>query len=219
MALFSSIAFFTATRLGYKLAEKKKWLPKTVYNHLALDKLKQGDIQAAARFNRVVLQKHPDDEQALVVKDLILMHRDTKFYNLKKHIAGVEEELRRLKTELIENQRTIRRNGVQKRWLLFLSWLLLLLNVALYFVSFFVATHFERPIVGGILGACSVLGTLFLVRLVKRHHDQSIMFDLNTQELEASLKSIQRQIEIREKTLRELKSQFTEFKYHYREIK
>lgn len=219
MALFSSLAFYTATRLGYKLAEKKKWLPKRIYNHLALDKLKQGDIQTASRFNRIVLEKHPDDEQAQVVKDLILMHRDAEFYHLTKNIAAAEEGLLRLKSERIDISRTIRHNDRAKRWIMVLSWTCLLLNIFLYLASFFMATHYQRPIMGAVLGAVSVVVTLLVVRLVKRHHEKSISLDLHTQELQAATKSIQRDIDIREKHVRELKSQLTEFKYQYRDIK
>ena len=76
MALLSSIVVVAATKLGLKVAGKRKWLPKSIYHQLALEKMRHGELVDALRLNEIALQKKSDYEKALILRDLISMRRD-----------------------------------------------------------------------------------------------------------------------------------------------
>ena len=106
MAFLSSLAVVAATKIGFKVAEKQKWLPARVYHQLAIDKLRSGKLKDAARANAIALKKKPDYEKAMVVRDLIAMRRDALLTRLLRDIDIEESAIR----DINKNSRKISRS-------------------------------------------------------------------------------------------------------------
>ena len=103
----STIAFLAASKVGLKIAESKKWLPKFVYHKRAMDYLKRGDLKKARHYNSIALEKNAHFDRALVVRDLIHMNLDAKTDALRKkikeekeHISGLKNRQKLYKTRL-----------------------------------------------------------------------------------------------------------------------
>ena len=87
--------FVTAglVRLGYKFAEKRKWLPDFVYHNLSMQKFKQGDHDQARYYNAIAMQKNPRSLKAQVMQDILNMHHDTAIANMEAWIQQEQQEL------------------------------------------------------------------------------------------------------------------------------
>jgi hypothetical protein len=81
-----AVAVWGVLRAGYRFAERREWLPASVYRQRALKCLKDGDLPSSARYNRIALAKRPDAENALVIRDLLAMRRDALLRNLETRI-------------------------------------------------------------------------------------------------------------------------------------
>ena len=103
--------------MGIKLAERYQWLPKDLYHRKSLDKLKEGDLKQAAEYNRIALQKKPDFEKALVLKDIIAMKRDISLNRLDQKIQYHENIL----IALMQRQEKIEKSIKNQKWYSFFS--------------------------------------------------------------------------------------------------
>ncbi len=126
MALWS-IPAMAALRWGYAIAEKKKWLPKGAYHRQSLTFLKRGDIAGAERCNRIALQKAEDYEAALIVKDVIAMHRDARLQRFQEqknqqvaHIVALNSRIATLKRQHQGLQKRLQRYRYCKAGIVFL---------------------------------------------------------------------------------------------------
>lgn len=87
-------------RYGLQHAHRKNWLPKNHYQRKALECLKADDISGAIEHNTVARRKDPDYEEAMVVRELILMRLDTEIEKCAKDISGQSAKLDACRSEL-----------------------------------------------------------------------------------------------------------------------
>ena len=83
----STAALILAGKLGLNVAEKKKWLPSAYYHKKSVEKLKAGDVGTAQWYNDIALNMRPDNEKALVMRDLISMKHESRVKKIKNHIT------------------------------------------------------------------------------------------------------------------------------------
>ncbi|MBD3384584.1 hypothetical protein GF407_06615 [candidate division KSB1 bacterium] len=95
MALWSLPAI-ALLRLGYSLADKKQWLPRGAYHRQSIRSLKGGDLDGAARYNAIALKKSQEYQAALIIRDVIAMHRDALRDKLSKEIAKEKKRIQGL---------------------------------------------------------------------------------------------------------------------------
>ncbi len=213
MAIFSSLAVMTATRLGFKLAEKKKWLPPSVYHQLALEKLRSGDLQSAIRFNAIALQKKPDYDKALVVKDLLAMRRDALVAALLAQINQEQAAIKTIEKNVAAVVRQLGRLNLQIYLNKIIPWLFLFVNIFNYLLSYLFLTQWQRPMVGSVLGGLAIVVSIILFFLFKVMNDRDIYSSLKKNELKTSQKSMTRERAIHEKRLRAAQSQLSQTRY------
>lgn len=208
----TSLSFLAASKIGYKIAQKRSWLPASFYHLLSIERLKQGDLNAAAQFNTIALQKKPNLENALVVKDVLAMRRDS----LQRDVSRkVQDELLQIMT--LQRQQQLARKRLRKlmrrkeqnkaiKMLFLIGIVFLAISSVVY--SFMVT--FVHPIVP-ILFLIAVGVYVLLDRTVLEK--KRIQHHILIQELNASLSSIQQEINLRQKRIQELK-QKTSFLMH-----
>ncbi|NOY59911.1 MAG: hypothetical protein GXO75_13425, partial [Calditrichaeota bacterium] len=112
----SIYSLLAVSKIGVKIAEKKKWMPAGYYHRLSLQKLKQGDLGSAEKFNTIAINKSPDDEGALVVRDLISMRRDADARDIMNRIVAEEEQIIQLENRKKQNRLRIRRIAKSEKW-------------------------------------------------------------------------------------------------------
>ena len=217
MALLSSLAFIAVTKLGLKVAEKKKWLPAGVYHQLTMEKLRQGDLRQAIRLNEIALQKDPDLEKALVVKDLIAMRRDALLHHVLKDLEQEKNAIREIQSKSLSISRELGRLRTVERMNKFAPWVFLFLNIFTYLSSYLLIVLWNRFISGSLLGGFAVICTMFIYMLFRRMFDQNIQINLRRQELFAAQKSMAHELEIRTRQLRRLQSKLSETRHQLRE--
>ncbi len=214
MALFSSIAIAAAAKIGYKLAEKYKWLPGSVYRQLALDKLKNGDLERAADFNRVALQKNPADEKAGLVDELISMQRDARMAALLQRIDSEEEKLAELKEKRARNRRLLKRSRLRHAFEIAAAWLLLIVNVFAYILAYILFRRFTSVVAASLVGGGAVLMTVFTAIIFKAVSNRQAQRALDRLELLASERSMQKEMNMRRRRVTQLKSSAALEKHH-----
>jgi len=184
------------SRLAYRLAEQKRWLPGGAYHRMSVERLRNGDLDEADRLNRLALERKPEHGKALVVRDLIAMRRDASTAALERrieeerrqiHVLKAECRARRLRVSAIERRRR------RKRWS---AWLLVPLAGAGALTAGFVAAGGGYPawcrVAAGVAGALLVLA-LVLGRFTKR----GVAEELDYEECLAALKTLSREIVVR----------------------
>ena len=112
----SIYSLLAVSKIGVKIAERKKWMPAGYYHRLSLQKLKQGDLRGAEKFNTIAINKSPDDEGALVVRDLIAMHRDVNARDIMNRIVVEEEQIIQLENRKKQNRLRMRCIAKSKKW-------------------------------------------------------------------------------------------------------
>jgi hypothetical protein len=205
MPLLYSIAIAAAARLGYKLAEDRKWLPGRLYRQLALDKLKSGDLEGALQFSSIALQKNPDDDKAGLVKEIIAMHRDAKMAALLKSIEQEVETLDLLEKGRTRLRRQIRRILWYENVEISLVWLLFIITFSVYILVYFLFDSLDRHIAASLLGGVAVILTIIFVFFFKGLPDKRQQRSLDRLELLASERSMFKEIEMRRNRLLQLR--------------
>ncbi|MBN2411995.1 hypothetical protein JXQ31_09915 [candidate division KSB1 bacterium] len=111
MALTAISSILTAglIRIGYKIAENRKWLPKSIYHRLSVKKIKEGDLKQAHFFNSVAIKKHPDYENALIMRDIISMRKDAQSDRIKRMITTEEDNIQTLLSLKNENEKLLKK--------------------------------------------------------------------------------------------------------------
>ena len=216
MTFFSSLAVMAATRLGYKVAERKKWLPSSLYHQLALDKLRDGDLQQAARLNQIALQKKPNYEKALIVKDLIAMRRDALLNNLLQQINSEKTAIGEIDHQNKAVSRQYRRVRFIAGFLKFSPWMFLFINIFTYLLAYFFLTTGQRLILGTTLGGFAVVCTILVFVFFRTVSDQEVQARLKLDDLLAARKSMRSELGMRERRLRSLQSKLSETRYKLR---
>ncbi len=88
-----AVAVWGVLRAGYHYAERRKWLPASVYRQRALKCLKDGDLTSSARYNRIALAKRPEAKNALVIQDILAMRRDLLLRNLEMRVESEHDAI------------------------------------------------------------------------------------------------------------------------------
>ena len=216
MAFLASIAIVAATKLGFKVAEKKKWLPKSIYHQLALDKMQHGELFDAMRLNEIALQKNPNYEKALIVKDLIAMRRDALLNNL---LRDIDQETRAIKDLGEENRainRRLARYGMATLILKIAPWLFLFINIFTYLASYLFFVRAHHLIWGSLLGGFGVMCTMLVFYFFRLMHELEIKYGIQQDELLAAQKSMAKELDIRTRRLRQLQSKLLQTRYQLR---
>jgi len=154
----------TVSRLAYRLAEKKRWLPGGAYHRLSVDSLKTGDLDEAERLNRLALERKPRHGKALVVRDLIAMRRDASTAKLRRQIDEEQLRIRELQTErlachwmLVKAERRLKRKRRS-------AWLLVPLAAAGALITGSVVAQDGVPLWGRIVAG--VAGAVLVIALI-----------------------------------------------------
>ena len=213
MAFLSSVAIIAATKLGFKLAEKKKWLPAGLYHQLTLEKLKQGDLQNAVRLNEITLEKKPDHEKAQIVQDLIAMRRDTLLSQILQNIKLEKSAIRDIHEESRRISRRLYRLKTTEYLSKFAPWVFLFVNIFTYLFSYVLIVVYNNQIAGSLLGGFAVVCSLLLFFHFRRFNEVNIQCGLQAQELTSAQKSMAKELVIRNRRLRQLQSQLSRTRY------
>ncbi|MBN1560560.1 hypothetical protein JW998_09935 [candidate division KSB1 bacterium] len=216
MAFLSSLAVILATRLGLKLAEKKKWLPAGVYHQLAINKLKYGDLQDAIRLNEIALEKSPRHEKAQVVKDLIAMQRDALLGHLMTDIEREKGFIRELQTTSMSISRQLSRLRRSSSLSKFIPWLFLFGNFFAYLASFVLIRIRHEAMVGSLVGGVAVICTLLIYFLFRRLSEYNVQSGIKRQELATMQRSLSQELQMRTRRLRQLQSKLSETRHQLR---
>jgi len=219
MALLTSITLASLTRLGYKVAISKKWLPAGFYSQLALDHLIKGKLSEASNFNRVALQKKPNHGRALIVRDLISMERDAQYEDVAKQQKYEQEQLCQLFQELDETRKRKKQDNfllMLQRWL---RALLLMLLVSSYIGLYVFWVFLDRPVLAGLLGGLAVTLTVLFVVGGRRLRESNLQREIRLQELDASQLALQQCLKIHQNNIRALKSKVIQLRYQTRTIR
>jgi len=212
MVLFYSIAIAAAARLGYKLAEDRKWLPGGLYRQLALDQLRSGDLERAAKYTKVALQKNPDDEKAGLVRELIAMRSDARLAALLQSMDEETEKLQSLQKESSRIERRVhsmaRLDGFEKTavWLLFLG------ALACYVLSYVLFVHSNRTVPASLFGGVAVLTTILAASYIKSLPDRYMQRSLDRMELVAGQRAMRKEIDMRQNRRLQLKESIASMK-------
>lgn len=110
----AAYSFILLSKAAIKIAERKNWLPASYYNKKAIDYLREGDIDRAAKSNQTALAKTPHSEKGLIIKDLILMRREAQESQLLKKIELLEKRILSIEEEMGRNRIQLRR--MKKRY-------------------------------------------------------------------------------------------------------
>lgn len=213
MALLSSLAVVTASRLGFKLAEKKKWLPSSVFHQLSVEKLRSGDLQEAIHLNAIALQKKPDYEKALVVKDLLAMRRDAMLADLLSQIKVESAAIQTLDKSMASVSRQLGRFKMTVLLNKIVPWLFLFVNIFIYLLSYLFLTIWQQPLYGSVLGGLAVVTSILAYFFFQFMSDRDIQTRLKKNELETAQKSMVQELAIRNKRLRALHSKLSQTRY------
>ncbi|MBN1466449.1 hypothetical protein JXA02_11845 [candidate division KSB1 bacterium] len=217
MTFLSSLAVIAATRLGFKLAEKKKWLPKSVYHQLAVDKLRQDDLAGAIRLNEIALEKDPQHEKAQIIKDLIAMRRDAILSRLLTETGREKESIRELQINSLFIARQLDRLNRNQSMQKILSWVFLFGNLFTYLASYLILQRQGHSNAGFVVGGVAVICTLLIYFLFRRMSERDLQRGIKKQELVTAQRSTSRELEMRARRLRQLQSKLSETRHQLRE--
>jgi len=205
----------TATRLGFKIAEKKKWLPSSVYHQLALEKLRTGNLEEAVKLNNIALQKRPNFEKALVVKDLLAMQRDALIAKLLKSIEQEKTSIKMLQKADADTKRQLKLIKIKLRLFTFLPLLFLFLNIFIYLWSYVLLIVWQHPMAGSLLGGSAIVGSILVYFYFQFVRDRDIQERIKKDELLSAQYSKTQELAIHQKRLRTLQSQLSQTRYQF----
>jgi len=211
MALFS-IAVAAAIKIGYKLAEEQKWLPGPIYRQLALDKLKNGDIDGAARFNKVALAKNPDDDKAGLVQDIISMHRDAHAAAVSARITDEMDRIIALEKDRVSRRQRVKRLLQRDKIETAALWLLLGFTVSGWILVYWAFRHWDKPVAAALLGGLSVVMTILSGSFICSVPDRMQQRSLDRLELTAALQAMDKEIAWRKRQLSQFKKNLVDWK-------
>jgi hypothetical protein len=117
----STAALILAGKLGLNVAEKKKWLPSAYYHKKSVEKLKAGDVGKAQWYNDMALNARPDNEKALVMRELISMKHESSMRKIRDYITGRLTKLEELKTSIYRTSRQLKKVRLKKALLKYVS--------------------------------------------------------------------------------------------------
>lgn len=203
-SLLSSVALYTVTKFGFSFAVKQKWLPESVYNQLALQKLKDGHYSEAARFNELALKKKPQSNKALVLRDLILMKKDAQAQQYYEKICIERGRVLELYQQIELYKKKLKILKFKKILHRLFFWSLLMIITAIFFASYYTMSHINLPVLGGLLGGIGVVFTIITVTIARYNQDSEIHQSIYKQELEALNNSLAREIEMRKLIIEKL---------------
>lgn len=198
-----------ATRLAYRMAEKKRWLPGGAYHRLSVDSLKTGDLDEAERLNRLALERKPRHGKALVVRDLIAMRRDASTAELRRQLDEEQLRIRDLQAERLACLGTVTKSERRQRRRRLSFWLLVPVAAAGALITGSVAANDGFPLWGRIVAG--VAGAVLVVALVvPRFIGGGVEASIREEESRAAMMTLAREIESRRKRSAELERQLLE---------
>ena len=131
-----SVIVVALAKTGLYVAKKQKWLPKNFYHRLSLDSLRQGDFEAAVKYNSLARQKDPDYEKALIVYDLLRMNRDAHLEEIRSKAEEHMLEIWRLRQQKQKNLKQLKYLNSRKQQTKQGLILIFLVAVIIFSVSF-----------------------------------------------------------------------------------
>jgi len=193
---FIGVAVRVAVKLGFHVAERKKWLPNQAYSHFAMERLKENNIAEASRLNEIALEKNPASEKAQILHDLIEMRIDAKISALVKEFDQLNQQLISAQHNLViyrKKQRALVSKQRAQKVFAVLPFILLCL-LSLYFQVTI------KPWVIVVAIACLAL----LIFQFFRYRHQYIERALHIQELRAAIESTKKEIALLNKSINKL---------------
>jgi len=201
----SSVALYTLGKIGFKIAEKRQWLPGIVYHKISIRKLREGNLSEAEQYNSIAMRKNPSRDDVLLVHDIVSMQRDAQTAILKRRIG---EELQKMK-DLRRRQRSyygeIQKLAKtdKKRYLLPGLITLTLINLSIYFFLFDRLSFLE--LLSGYAGLFVILSFIVLDRFITEN--EGVLNQVKSRELQAAISAMEREITVRRKSLSEYQNQ------------
>lgn len=117
LSVLSTLSVLVLSKIGYKVAEKQRWLPKFFYHRLSMEKLKHGDLEGAELYNAIAMDKGPDYDKALIMRDLIAMNRDAQADELDLLIREEERNIAEVEKLRARNVRILSRQRQKEKWI------------------------------------------------------------------------------------------------------
>jgi len=203
----SSILTAGLLKIGYKVAENKKWLPKGIYHRLSLKKIKEGDLKQAIYFNSVAIKKHPEYENALIVRDIISMQQDAQTDQIKKLLTAEEDKIHALKKLKHDNEKKIKnKHSLNKISKILGIFFVVAVICCLYFGIFYLKNVEIKYTVW--LVVLIVLCMVFYIAFNRIFGDfKKIKETISWQERIATIDTYNREIKVRVKRVRVLKNE------------
>jgi len=212
----SIYSLLAVSKLSVKFAEKKKWLPSGYYHRLSMQRLKEGDLKAAQKFNTIALDKSPENEGALVVRDLITMRRDVDVRKLLTRIDSEEERILQIKNQKKRNQKKMRHVAGSDRWQKIIMSMLVILVLGIPVITFSVAAADTNSGLKAVaLGAAGFFLLLIFIYSKTIGEKKRITRSTLLQELQATLATFENEIKTRENRLRKYKQEFIDLGHHH----
>jgi hypothetical protein len=203
----------TVTRLAYRLAERKRWLPGGAFHRRSMDSLRSGDLDEAERLNRLALERKPRHDKAQVVRDLIAMRRDAVTGDLHRRLDAETDRIRKLEQERTACSRTLARIEKRRRRARIGAWLLVPLSAAGALGAGMVAGGAAYPlwarITAGVVGT-GIIVALVISRFIGSRADELVQ----EQECRAALETLARELGTRRRRTAELQRQLKESTRH-----
>ncbi len=212
MALTAISSILTAglIKIGYKIAENKKWLPKGFYHRLSLTKIKEGDLKQAHFFNSVAIKKHPDYENALIVRDIISMQKDAQSDRIKKLITAEEDNMNTLIKLKNENEKKIKKKHSINIISKILNIFILLAVICCSYSGIFYLKNVEIKYTVWLV-VFIILSLAFYIVFNRIFGDnKKIKETISWQERIAAMETYSREIHVREKRINVLKKELKE---------
>lgn len=206
----SSILTAGLVKIGYKFAEKKKWLPKSIYHRLSLKKIREGDLKQALYFNSVAIKKNPEYENALIVRDIISMQNDAKSDRIKEMIRSEEDHIQALISLKNENKKKLKEQLDRNKMLKVIFIFLLLVVIGCSYYGIFYLRNVEYKYM--VLTVVLILAGLTVYFLINRFlgDRKKIKETIARQERLVSIETYSREIKVRQKRLDILKNQLAD---------
>lgn len=165
IANIAAYSVLVLSKLGLKVAADKKWLPSGYYHKKSVEQLKDGNIEEAIGYNDIAIDKDPDSEKALIMRDLILMQQESKLLKIVREIKRTEEKIGHLQEDIKSSKDAFKKER-RKYYLNFSLAFVLFLPILFSTIVFFFANETSTIFLWFLLFVCctNIIGFVLLSR-------------------------------------------------------
>ena len=190
----AAYSFLVLSKLGLKVAEKKKWLPSGYYHKKSVHQLKDGNLEKAMDYNSIAIDKNPESEKALIMRDLISMQQESKAMKLQREIESTQERIQHNQAEITANKKLYKKE--QQKYFLTHSLTFILFLPLLISAVLFLFFKVNSPLFSWfMISVCAInlIGFMIISRTILE--DKRIDRSLKKSEFELMQKTLNQRLE------------------------